>query len=211
VHGLERQALGLGSSLGERLAAHVEGYSADKLEEAGAARVDHTGLPKDRQLLRRPRERLLTRVDDLRERLSCLESFVVGLLRTARERARHGQDRPLLWLAHRGVTGVCGGTKHGCLILSSRKCLCGPAKDLREDHPRVAARSHEAGTDGHARHLLVPRRIRGVKRVPNRPGGQRHVRARIPVGHGEDVQVVDPLAAGLERSQGCSDKLPRGG
>ena len=119
VHRLERQALGARRWLGERLTADVERDAADELQEAGSARVDHPGLPEDRELLRRPRERLLAGVDDPGQRLSRVESLVARLLRPVGERASHGQDRSLLRLAHGRVAGVCGRAECGRLILPS--------------------------------------------------------------------------------------------
>ena len=133
MHRLERQALGARRTLGERLTADVERDAADELQQAGAARVDHPGLPENRKLLRCPRERLLTGVDDPGQRLSGVESLVPLLLRPVSESARHGQDGSLLRLAHGRVAGVCGRTERGRLILSRRKGLCGPPKDLGED------------------------------------------------------------------------------
>ncbi len=84
VDRLEWQALGARRRLRERLAADVKGDPADELQEARASRVDHAGLPEDRELLRRPRERLLAGLDDPGERLSRVESLVSRLLRAGR-------------------------------------------------------------------------------------------------------------------------------
>ena len=43
--------------------------------------------------------------------------------------------------------------------------------------------------------------VHGLERVDGRPHGQRHVRARVPVGDRVDVEVVDPGAARLERGE----------
>ena len=85
--------------------------------------------------------------------------------------------------------------------------VCEATDDLAEDHARVAARAAERGIGKLLRNGLGPGCIRPLERIDDRPDGEGEVRARVAVGDGVDVEVVDPLAAGLEPGERGAGEL----
>ena len=124
------------------------------------------------------------------------------------ELADRGQHRPLDRLADGAVGGVARAAERGREVVGAAERLGGAADDLRQDHARVAAGAHQRG----ARDLVGERR-RG--RRPVEPSSastigadrEREVRARVAVGHGVDVQVVDPAPGGLDRRERAAREL----
>ena len=86
--------------------------------------------------------------------------------------------------------------------------------ELGQDHPGVAPGA-EQRRPGHGGHDLVPayvinRRIRrgrgqAVQLLENGAQGEDHVVAGIAVRHREDIEVIDLLAASVQRGQRCFD------
>ena len=76
-------------------------------------------------------------------------------------------------------------------------------EDPGQDDPGIApgAEKHPGG-DGF-RHLGEG----GPGGLAARPGGHEHVVARVPVGDGEDVEVVDGLPVGGERGGAAADEV----
>ena len=140
-----------------------------------------------------------------------------------RHLAHDGQDRPLGRLAHRPVRLVGGARERGAdqhrvdeLAGTARELLGGAADQLGEDHAGVAAgaeqrRARDRGDDLVAADV-VDRPVLGGAGEPVellQHGAQRehHVVARVAVGDREHVQVVDLLAARLERREtGLDDR-----
>jgi hypothetical protein len=186
----------------------------DEQEEAGAAGVDHAGVLQDRQqfggageagpptgdgrlehveqrpVLGRPGGRRLGRLagDGEDGALDRLHHGAVG--RFGRRREGLGQARPVGAVI--GHEGVADASQH-----------------LGHDDARVAPGPHErAVADGPAdRGRVVTGRLQlGHHRVER----ERHVGARVAVGHGVDVEPVDRLLVGLQRvpeGHGCRPKV----
>ena len=161
----------------------------------------------------RPRERGLSAREHGAQQL-----VHVGLgrrkgLRLLRHLADDGEDRAFDRLPNAPVGGVaCRPQRLGDdarvdgLRLSEH--FGGAADDLREDDPRVAARAHERRARDRVRERR-PRRIGGVgQRIHERAHRERHVRARVAVGHGIDVEVVDARAACVEGRRSSVDETP---
>ena len=120
---------------GQRLAADRGGNAAHDLDETGGTGVDDAGLLQHGEHVARLRDGGVARGDDARE---------VGLsLGGVCHRADRGEHRPLDRLLHRTVGGVT--RRPECLREIVTRCerLGRAADDLREDHARVAACSHQ--------------------------------------------------------------------
>jgi hypothetical protein len=132
--------------------------------------------------------------------------------------ADHREDRALGRVAHGGV-GAVGGPGHRGpdehrvdeLARARGELLGRPADELREDDARVAAGAEQRGPGDGGHELvaadLVHRAALGelVELLQDGAQRERHVVARVAVGDGEDVEVVDLGAAGLERLDGALD------
>ncbi len=197
------------------------------------ARVDHAGIAQRRQQLGATLDRLLPRrhraLQRSGDRRVLQPRLRVGVqartLRTVREighdlmghLARHGQDRALRRLAHRGVStvgrvGQRRTDQRGVDQLSGTadQLLGGAANQLGEDHTRVAARTQQRRA-GHRLHdlltsdlvdrarLVTP--LQAVELGQHRAQRERHVVARVAVGNREHVEVVDLLAARFQVRQ----------
>jgi hypothetical protein len=146
-------------------------------------------------------------VDQLGEHVAERGARRRKLLGALRERARHGEDRPLLRLPHGRVTHLAscaeragqGGHVDPRRV---REALGGAADELREDDAGVPPRAHERSSHGVAGLVLLERGHDGAHRLG-------HVRPGVPVGDGIDVEIVDPRAAGLEGGQGSPREVER--
>ena len=134
-----------------------------------------------------------------------------------RHLAHDGEDRALGRVAHRSV-GLIGGAgqrrpdEHRVhqLARPADQLLGGAADQLREDDPAVAAGAQQRRA-GHRGHDLVTADVvdgaalggagEAVQFGEDRAQGQDHVVAGVAVGDGENVEVVDLLAARLQRRQ----------
>ena len=128
---------------------------------------------------------------------------------------QYREDGPLHGIGHRsvgvGTASVQRGGQHrhvglGVPLKARRKA----AEELGEDDPRVAPRPEDRGTREGQRH---PREVslgslNGLVAVLNRHG---HVGARVSVGDGEDVEVVDGGLVCLQIGQAVSDHIPKYG
>ena len=127
-----------------------------------------------------------------------------------------GEDRALDRLHHRAVGGlrrpVEGGRDHrgvGRLVAAVAQHLDHAPQDLGEDDAGVAAGAHErAVADGLARRRQVI--VGPVELLAHRAQGERHVRARVAVGNGIDVEPVDHLAVGGQGIAVADDQRPGG-
>ena len=131
--------------------------------------------------------------------------------------AHDGQDRALGGLAHRPVRLVGGARERGTdqhrideLSRPAGELLGRAADQLREDHAGVAAgskqcRARDRRDDLVAADLIDRAALRGageaVQLLKHGPQRQHHVVPGIAVGDREHVEVVDLLAALLERRQ----------
>ena len=128
--------------------------------------------------------------------------------------AHHRQDRPLSGLAHRRV-GALRAARHRRAdehrvdeLSGARDELLGGAADqLREDHAAVAASAEQRGARDGVDDLRPPDVVEraivadlGETLDLGQAGVERehHVVARIAVGDGKDVEIVDLLPARLE-------------
>ena len=180
---LVRHALG---RCRDRLPAQHRVDAAHDLDEPGRARVDDAGLLQHRQHLARPRDGLVAGGDDRRE--------VRIALRRLGHRADRGEHRPLDGLLDGAVGGVARGAERLREVVALRKRVGRAAHDLREDHARVAARTHQRRARDLMREAGAVVGPFPLQPVVDGAHGQREVRAGVAVGHGIDVQVVDALA-----------------
>ncbi len=192
-----------------------------------AARVDDAGLAQRGQQLGTALDRVLAGRDRALERLGrwprparC--GSVVGpearVLRAVGDVGddlvghlpRHGQDRALGRLAHRGV-GAVGRVRERRADQRRVDQLAGPrdellgraADQLGEDHAGVPPRAQQRGARHRLHDLLAPDLIdralpvgalQPIELVEHGAQRERHVVARVAVGDGEHVEVVDLLA-----------------
>ena len=128
----------------------------------------------------------------------CLLSLLGHL---ADDRENRPLDRPDV--AHRAIAGVapgpkrCGerGSAHG---VRRPDALREAAKDLREDHARIPLPGAERNVEHLVRELRGGGGGRRLDRLDHAAQREDEVRARVPVRHRIDVQVVDPLPVRLE-------------
>ena len=214
VNRVDVQLLALRRRFRQLLACGRRCETADDLEQADAAGIDDARFAEDRELLRRARDRLLAAADEPGEQL--VDVVPVEALALLRHFADDGEHRPFDRLPHGAVGSVAGrlertGDDAGVDRRRSAERLGRTADDLREDHAGVPARTHQRG----ARDLLDEGRAilgrRLLEPVDDRPCGQREVRAGVAVGHGIDVEVVDPLAVAFERRERAAGKLENPG
>ena len=216
VDRVDRRLPGFHRRLGKPLARDPGRDPADDLQESRTAGVDDPGLAEDVELLGCSRDRLLAPADELGEESVDAETVAGARLRLLCELADDREHRSLDWLANRAVGGV-GSRAEGAgqhlfvdLALLGAERLGGAADDLGEDHARVAASAHQR----RPRHLAHDRgtvgRGRAGEVLDDRPARERQVRARVPVGDGVDVEIVDPAAAALERLERDAGDLADG-
>ena len=171
--------------------------------DALAARVDDAGLAQDREQGRRPRDRLLGRLDGRAQ--DGLD--VVGPLRGDDRRlgrfADDRQDRALDRLRDRAVGRLRAPRERVGEIEAVEPGLAGEplghaAEDLARDHAGVAAGPHQRA-EGDRRRDALDRHLRDGFGLVERGLDRRvHVRAGIAVRHRVDVEAVDLLDVGLE-------------
>ena len=108
-----------------------------------------------------------------------------------------GEDGALDRAEHRFVGRVGGAAQPrdhvgGRDRVEGRERVGEAPQDLRQDHARVAAGAHERPVPYRLAHL---RHVRAVARqlAHHRFERERHVRARVAVGHGVDVEAVQLL------------------
>ena len=221
-----------------RVRAAQRGEDArDQHGEGVAAGVDDAGFAQDREQvgpaphgLLPGLERGLEHVGDQRVlargvRVGLVEARLAHVGQLAGHAVGHlahdGQDRALGGLAH-GVVGAVGGARHrGAdqhrvdeLARARRELLRRAADQLREDHAGVAARAEQRRAGDGVDDLLaadlvdLPGGGEAVELVEHRAHRERHVVARVAVGDGEDVEVVDLLAACLQFGQRTLDDGP---
>ena len=125
----------------------------------------------------------------------------------AGRRRGHRQDRAL-HRAHDGPPGQLGGVADGVHqdlgadagLPGRRHALAHAAQELREDHARVAPGAHQGAVpDGLADLGQAGPGLDALELADHGFEGQRHVGARVPVGHRVDVQAVD---VGLVQPEG---------
>ena len=180
---------------------HVEQH-VEEQQEPGPAGIDHPRLLEHGQHLRGPGQR-------------------IGALRTGR--LQHGdQVAAVLRRHHRGLRGLAHHRQDGALdgphdrLVGSRggggqrlrtargvEPVVGghhardAAEDLREDHPRVAAGPHEGAVADRLAHRGQVA-VDAGELLAHRGQREGHVRARVAVRHGIDVELVEAGAVGVE-------------
>ena len=176
--------------------------------EAEAAGVHHAVLLEHGQQIGGALHRCVRLGHDGIESLLSGKPLLLGVPRRCGRIAQHREDSALHGLAHsleghfHGL-GEGGGNRCGVEDVVALAALAQAAQDLGGDDAGVAAGSHErAGGNGLA-HLVRAGADGEVGHVTHHAlDGQRHVRARVAVGHGEHVQAVDLLLALVERLGG---------
>ncbi len=121
--------------------------------------------------------------------------------------SRDREDRALGRPVDRTVSGVGRLFERGRQLLGLQRCPSlhragEAAKDLREDHARVAARAHEASVRREASD-----RVGLLDVFDRRLERQQHVGAGVAVGHREHVEAVDLLLVGSEPVQASEQCL----
>ena len=142
------------------------------------------------------------------------ELGVARLLGLLGELADDREDRPLDRPADCAIRRVAGAAQGTPYPVGVNRSLLGErldrsAQDLGEDHARVAARAHQRRSRQLLRERGTVRCGRSLERLDDGAGGKGEVRARVAVGHGIDVQVVDPVPVRLERRKSRTRKLAR--
>ena len=120
--------------------------------------------------------------------------------------ADDGQHRPLDRALDRAVRGVArtaerAAEPRGAGLLGLAEHLDEPADDLGEDDARVARAPMRAARVTSFATSALPPALDGVERLHDRSQREDEVRARVAVGDGIDVEVVDPPAVCLEVPQ----------
>ena len=136
--------------------------------------------------------------------------------------AHDGEDRALGRVAHRGVGAVGGACQRRAdqrrvdqLARPAEQLLGGAADQLREDHAAVAARAQQRRARDRLDDLVAPDLVdravaaggEAVELGEHRLHRQDHVVAGVAVGDGEDVEVVDLLAARLQMGERPGDEV----
>ena len=186
--------------------------AAQELDKTGAARVHDTRLAEHLEQLRRARDRFLATPDKVDEELAergRVGGAALGLLgQLAHDSQHRSLDRP----AHGAVRRVGGATQGARgehrldAVRRPPEHVGGAAHDLGEDHARVAARAHQRRAGDLVGEGRTVRRLRAAEGLGDGAHGEREVCARIPVGDGIDVEIVDPHPARLERTQCRADE-----
>ena len=171
----------------------------EQQREPATARVDHAGLAQHGQEIGRLQDGRARRVhrsfQHRHERAARASRLLDGLGRLAHDR----QDRALDRSQHRLVRGVGGPAQRvGDVVGADARQLTEDvgeaAQDLGGDDARVATRAHErtpADRLAHLRHGLGGAELRA-----HRLERERHVRARVAVGDGVDVEPVQLFLVG---------------
>ncbi len=219
-HGLVAETLvGMGherrSTRRLAIAAHgrSDGLPADEMQEraleqpieALAARIDDAGLAQDGQQRWRPGDRPFGLLDGRRQDgLDVRIAFGAG---DGRRRGfpDDGQDGALDRLGHGRVRGHTAGRQRVGEVepvdpLAALDRLRHAPEDLAQDDAGVPARTHQ-GTERDRRRdpAGVPLAFgHGLGLIERRAQRGHHVRARVPVRDGKDIEGVDGVDVGLE-------------
>ena len=141
--------------------------------------------------------------------------IAVGLLtHRLRHRSNHGENCPLNWISH----GLIGSFRRRLEsprqvgtadIFFALDASIQPLQYLRKDHAAVSTGAQQSAPRESFEHATGPRfGLRPLGLGQSVPHGQRHVNARVTIGHGEDVQGVDRLDLALQVCQGQCEHLP---
>ena len=142
-------------------------------------------------------------LDDEGQQIGLLELLCLARFGGLGHLADHGQHRPFDRAPNCAIGRIAGRAKRTCdHPFVDRVALAeyiGEAPhDLAEDDAGVATRAHQRGAGQFAGNRFVPLRGRLLERFDDRPHGESQIRARVTVGNGIDVEVVDPLPVRLE-------------
>ena len=200
---VEAERLRLDRRVRELLTGRAVDHAAGDLDEAGSARIDDTGVAQDVEQLRRARDGLLPGREHRAQELVGRDAPKLLALALRRHLADDREHRPLDRPLHRAVGRVARTAERTAeqrrahsLVLAEH--FDEPPDDLREDDAGVPAGAHERCAGHVLRDRLAVDRARRVERLDDRPQRQNEVRARVAVGYGVHVQVVDPAAMSLE-------------
>src|SRR5215208_7330748 len=173
--------------------------------------IDDAGLAQDSEQIGGAAHRIVGRLPrhpDYGRQVS-VRSFD-GLAGSQGRILDYGEHRALDRFANRGVGSLPCAFEPGCEgpgVQGSpvgQYLACAP-DHLREYDPGVSPRAHQRGPGTGPTRLLEA--SVGLARGFVQRGfqGEQHVRARVPVRHGIDVEIVDPGDLGLDGRVGCSN------
>ena len=192
--------------LGHFLAAQRGEHAAQNHQKALAAGIDNAGFLQHGIHVDRFFERGFTLSDGLLQNVLDAVVFLACFHRAVGGKAGDGQDRALRGLHDRVVGGrdalLHGGGKSAAV--SGFEPLGDAAEKEREDDPGVAARTAQQGACGHGRDLIDAYRVDLFELLRCGLYGETHVRARVAVRNGENIEVVDDLLCLRDRS--CAEE-----
>ncbi len=200
LHDLARNR---GSGLEAGLPSERPEGSLEKVDEALGARVDDACGLQDRQLFRRPRQRLARSGERGREKLGEIARLPGPSLDLSRPVPDDGENRPLARLSHRAA-GRLGRRPDGPPEPLGSDAACSlqrlgePFQELGEDGPGVPAGAEERLVRRAARHVF---RVRGGRSADARRHAvqrRREIRAGVVVRDREDVDPVQRLPLGQD-------------
>ena len=201
VDGLDRGcSRGLGHHFG--LAAEGGAHTFGNVEQPGAAAVHDAGFFEDVEQFGRMLERAVHPGDEPVEVGFEILAFSGGchaFPKDGQDGAFHGYGDGLISVFHSAFHGFFEGLQ--VCFPDAGKSPRNTGKNAREDDAGISAGAHE--------HPLR----NGFRSFADRAGlhaasglqGHKHIVARIPVGDGEDVQVVDGLAMGIQPGAAAAD------
>ena len=184
--------------LGALLAAQGAEHTAENQQESLAARVDDAGLFENGVHVSRLRERDLALGDGLLD--DVLDAVVLlGRVHGALgSETRNGQDRALGGLHHgvvrRGnaLLKRCG-ERRAVGLLAALELLGDAAEEKRQNDAGVAARAAQQRRRRDRGGLIDRRGLDLLELLRRGLDGKTHVRARVAVGNGEYIQIIDSL------------------
>ena len=184
--------------------------------DALSARVDHPGLAQDREESRRPRNRLLGRLDGRGQHGHQVVVVLGGADRGLGRLADDGQDRALDRLRDRGIRrpGALGQRVRQVQAVEmplAVERLGHATEDLAGDDPGVAACPHEGPEADRGRDPVGRLVGDGLGLVERGPDRGEHVRAGVAVRDRVDVEAVDLVDVGLEVGDGRPERLEEPG
>ena len=173
-------------------------HSLQNHQVALAAGVHHPGLLQHRVHVGGLGQHVVAHPDGLGQNEVHVVVLLSGLHRPLGGQAGDGEDGALGGLHHRAVGGGHpllhgGGQQGGVGGLMALQRLAQPPEEEGEDHAGVAPGPPEEGAGGGGSGLAQIMGIAFAQLGGGGADGQAHVGARVAVGDGEHIQVVDLL------------------
>ena len=196
-----------------RLAGEGGQHAAVDDGQAGAAGIDHARLLEHGQHVRRLFEDGFAAFEDGAEQLHDVRHLAAVALGVLGHDAGHGEDGALLGLHHGLVGGVRPGAQgadhQGAVdVLRAVQSAGKAAQDLAQNDAGVAARALERPAGHGGGHVADADGVFRLHLLDGGIDGLGHVRARIAIRYGEDVQRVHALPVlGEQRRAGLDHFL----